>query len=285
MAVNNSIVKKENASFEAYVGSPNIKNWLNGLLGNEKESQKFVSSVVSAVSTNPTLQECANDTIISSALLASALKLSLAPSLGLAYLVPFKDKKNNRTVATFVLGYKGYIQLAIRSGYYKKITVLDIKEGELKTFDPLNEIIDAVLIEDEEAREKAETVGYYAMFEHINGFKKALYWSKAKMLIHADKFSKAFSKESYNQLLAGKIPESEMWKYSSFWYKDFDGMAFKTMIRQLISKWGIMSIDMQTAYDNDTDGIQTSENFIDDIPQVQAEPLKEDTAPFDPAQL
>ena len=90
--------------------------------------------------------------------------------------------------------------------------------------------------------------------------KKAMYWSKERMLAHADKYSQAFSlnatggrypKVSYADYEAGKVPESDMWKYSSFWYKDFDGMAYKTMLRQLISKWGVMSIDMQTALDSD----------------------------------
>ena len=94
------------------------------------------------------------------------------------------------------------------------------------------------------------------MFEYANGFRKAMYWSKKKMLAHADRYSQAFNKESYKKILEGKIPQEDMWKYSSFWYKDFDGMAFKTMLRQLISKWGIMSIDMQRAYDNDMATIQ-----------------------------
>ena len=124
----------------------------------------------------------------------------------------------------------------------------------------MDEEIEVKLIADESEREKAKTIGYYAMFEYTNGFKKAMYWSKEKMLAHADKYSQAFSLEatggscpkvSYADYEAGKVPESEMWKYSSFWYKDFDGMAYKTMLRQLISKWGVMSIDMQTALDSD----------------------------------
>ena len=98
------------------------------------------------------------------------------------------------------------------------------------------------------------------MFEYMNGFKKALYWTKKKMLVHADKYSQAFSlnattgkypKVSYADYEAGKVPEKDMWKYSSYWYKDFDGMAYKTMLRQLISKWGIMSIEMEKAYNSD----------------------------------
>ena len=98
-------------------------------------------------------------------------------------------------------------------------------------------------------------MGYYAMFEYENGFRKTLYWSKKKMLAHAEKYSPAFKRNggarSLELLQQGKIPEKEMWKYSSFWFKDFDGMAMKTMLRQLISKWGIMSIDLQTAVDKD----------------------------------
>ena len=146
---------------------------------------------------------------------------------------------------------KGYIQLAIRSGQYRKINVLPIKEGELVSFDPMTEEIEVNLIEDDEVRENTPTMGYYAMFEYTNGFRKAMYWSYKKMLNHADQYSKAFSKKSYEDLKAGKIPQDQIWKYSSFWYKDFDSMALKTMLRQLISKWGIMSIEMQQALEYD----------------------------------
>lgn len=103
----------------------------------------------------------------------------------------------------------------------------------------------------QDIREEAETIGYYAMFEYENGFRKTLYWSKKKMQAHADKYSSAYSLKIAGDIAQGKIPEKDMWKYSSFWYKDFDAMAMKTMLRQLISKWGIMSIDMQNAFDKD----------------------------------
>ena len=95
------------------------------------------------------------------------------------------------------------------------------------------------MIEDEEEREKAATIGYYAMFEYTNGFKKAMYWSKAKMEAHAIKYS------------AGYAADKRKGTQYTFWSKDFDGMAYKTMLRQLISKWGIMSIDLVTAIDAD----------------------------------
>lgn len=260
MEVKNSLVNKEpKQTFSAFLATDAMKKKINEMVGG-KDGQQFVTAIISAVSTNPQLSECENSSIVSAALLGQALKLSPSPQLGQYYIVPFNNSDRGCKVAQFQLGYKGYIQLAIRSGQYKKINVLAIKEGELIEYDPLNEEIKVNLIEDEELREQAKTIGYYAMFEYLNGFRKTLYWSKNKMLAHADKYSKAFSvnatkgkypKVSFADFEAGKVAEEDMWKYSSFWYKDFDGMAYKTMLRQLISKWGIMSVDMQTAMEKD----------------------------------
>lgn len=241
--------------FQAFIKNDQVLKNISSTLGDQTRTQKFVASVISAVSNNPQLQECQAPTIISAALLGEALNLSPSPQLGHYYMVPFQDKKAGVTNATFQLGYKGYIQLAIRSGQYKKLNVIAIKEGELISYNPLDEELNVQLIEDEYEREQRPTIGYYAMFELVNGFKKTLYWSKRKMMAHAEKYSSAFKfnggAESLEKLEAGQIPQKDLWKYSSFWFKDFDGMAYKTMIRQLISKWGIMSIDMQTAFTND----------------------------------
>lgn len=251
MVVQNSLVNRnQKGGLTAYLTQDAVKNQINKVVGG-KNGTRFVSSIVSAVQTTPALQECTNPSILSAALLGEALNLSPSPQLGQFYMVPFKNKKKGVTEAQFQLGYKGYIQLAIRSGYYKKLNVIAIKEGELIRYNPLEEEIEVSLIEDDIEREETPTAGYYAMFEYENGFKKSMYWSKKKMLAHADKYSAAFSAKSLELLEAGKIPDSEKWKYSSFWYKDFDGMAMKTMLRQLISKWGIMSIDLQTAIDKD----------------------------------
>lgn len=253
MAVNNSLAPKQGGkpqTFSAFLTQDAIKTRINSMVGGA-DGQRFITSIISAVSTNPALSECEHSTILSAAMLGESLKLSPSPQLGQYYLVPFNDKKRGCKVAQFQLGYKGYIQLAIRSGYYKKLNVLAIKAGELVKFDPLEEEIEVKLIEDDTQREALPTVGYYVMFQYQNGFKKAMYWSREKMMAHADKYSMAFSAEKYREILAGKIPQGEMWKYSSFWYKDFDGMAYKTMLRQLISKWGIMSIELQTAIDKD----------------------------------
>lgn len=257
MAVSNSLTKAPAKTFSNFLMGDAIKRKINETVGGTN-GQRFITSILSAVSANPTLQECEHGSIISAAFLGEALKLSPSPQLGQYYLVPFNKKSYDTNgkeikikVAQFQMGYKGYIQLAERTGVYKTINVLAIKEGELMKYDPLNETIEVNLIEDDDIREQTPTVGYYAMFEYLNGFRKNMYWTKKKMLSHADKYSMAFNKESYQKLLEGKISQKDLWKYSSFWYKDFDGMAYKTMLRQLISKWGIMSIDMQEAFKKD----------------------------------
>ena len=239
MAVGNKLATRSNQrmGMAAYLTNDAVKNQINQIVGG-KSGPRFISSIISAVQTNPALAECTNQSILSAALLGESLKLSPSPQLGQFYMVPFKDRERG-TVAQFTLGYKGYIQLAIRSGQYKKLNVLPIKEGELVSYNPLDEEIEVELIQDEEQREKAETIGYYAMFEYANGFRKTLYWSKAKMQAHAKKYSPGYASD----LRKGTA--------YTFWSKDFDGMAMKTMLRQIISKWGVMSIEMQTALETD----------------------------------
>ena len=239
MAVNNSLANRQpqRLGLAAYLSQDAVKNKINDVIGG-KDGQRFISAIVSATTANPALQDCSNSSILSAAMLGESLKLSPSPQLGQYYLVPFNDNKKGK-VAQFQLGYKGYIQLAIRSGQYKKLNVLAIKEGELIRFDPLNEEIEVRLIEDEDEREAAATIGYYAMFEYTNGFKKSMYWSKKKMEAHALKYSQGYAADKR---------KGTNW---TFWSKDFDGMAYKTMLRQLISKWGIMSIEMQMAMDGD----------------------------------
>ena len=254
MAVKNSlsVSKGQSVGLTAYLTQDAVKKQINSVVGG-KNGTRFISSIVSAVQTTPALQECTNSSILSAALLGEALNLSPSPQLGQFYMVPFDNKKKGCKEAQFQLGYKGYIQLAIRSGYYKKLNVIPIKEGELVHYDQLNEEIEVNLIEDDMVREETPTSGYYAMFEYENGFRKAMYWSKKKMLAHAEMYSFAFNRngggKSLELLEQGKIPDTELWKYSSFWFKDFDWMALKTMLRQLISKWGFKSIELQAAID------------------------------------
>lgn len=238
-----------------YLMGDEVKQRINQVVGG-KNGPRFISAVITAVNNNPDLQQCTKASVLSAALLGESLNLSPSPQLGQYFMVPF-DTKNGK-VAQFQLGYKGYIQLALRSGQYRKLNVLDIKEGELIRFDPLNEEIEVKMIDDEDLREETATIGYYAMFEYMNGFRKAIYWSRKKMEAHALKYSKGYA--------ADKRKGTD-W---TFWSKDFDGMAYKTMLRQLISKWGIMSIEMQTALDSDMalineDGTKT---YVDNDPGI-----------------
>lgn len=234
--MNNAIsTQAQRPKFSVMISTPGYQKMINNTLRDPKKAQRFVASITSAVATNPALQECDPATILSGALLGESLNLSPSPQLGQYYLVPFNNTKKGCKDAQFQLGYKGYIQLALRSGYYKHLNVIAVKAGELIRFDPLTEEVEVNLNPDELARENSATVGYLAMFEYLNGFRKTIYWSREKMEAHALRYSKGYAaKKGY-----------------TFWEKDFDAMAFKTMLRQLISKWGVMSIDLQTAFEAD----------------------------------
>lgn len=236
MAVKNSLSKAPNGAvkFSDFMLQDAVVDQIRKVVGDEKSGKRFATAIISAVNTNPSLAECSNRSIVAAALLGESLKLSPSPQLGQYHLLPFNDR-NKGKVAQFVIGYKGLIQLAIRSGQYKKLNVICIKDGELVKYDPLNEEIEVNLIEDVDEREDAPTIGYYAMFEYMNGFRKTIYWSKRKMERHALKYSPGYkAKKGY-----------------TFWEKDFDEMAQKTMLKQLLSKWGMLSIEMESAIEDD----------------------------------
>lgn len=268
--------------FSVSINKPNYQAMINRTIQDPDRARRFVSAIVSAVAVTPALQDCTPQTILSGALLGEALNLSPSPQLGQYYLVPFRDKKAGVTNAQFCLGYKGLVQLALRSGQYKRLNVLPIKAGELESWNPLTEEIKLKLIEDDTIREQTPTIGYYACFEYLNGFVKAIYWSKNKMIAHADRYSPAFSRDatdgkypkvSFADYEAHNYPAKDERLYSSFWYKDFDGMAQKTMLRQLISKWGIMSVDLQQAFEMD-DKIIVSETgeYLEPDDSTETEP-------------
>lgn len=252
MAINNQLARQGGGkpTFGATINSEGYKRLINQTLGDPKKAARFVTAITSAVATNPALQNCDASTIVSAGLLGETLNLSPSPQLGQYYLVPFNDRKNNRTTAQFQLGYRGMLQLAQRSGEYKRINAMPVKQGELIRYDPFNDEIELAYIEDEAQRESLPTIGYYAMFEYHNGFKKVLYWSKEKMEQHATKYSMGYRAH----------------KGYTFWEKDFDSMGVKTMLRQLLSKWGVMSLEMQKAYEADQGVIQADGtiDYVDD---------------------
>lgn len=247
--MSNSLAQRP--KFSVAIRSDAYKTLINNTLQDPKRASRFIAAVSSAVGATPALQECEAGSILTAALLGESLNLAPSPQLGQFYMVPFNDKKAGIKKAQFVLGYKGYIQLALRSGHYSDLDVMEIREGEYLGKDPATGKPRFQFIEDDDVRDTTPVIGYMAYFEYLNGFRKVLYWSRKKMMSHADKYSPAFSALAYEKLQRGEIPEKELWKYSSFWYKDFDDMAKKTMLRRLISRWGVMSIEMQQAFEAD----------------------------------
>lgn len=283
MTTSNQMVQQK-MPFSVAVNTPSMQKLIANALHDPARCARFTASIVSAVSVNQALQNCDRNTVISGALLGESLNLSPSPQLGQYYLVPFNNKKKGIQDAQFVLGYKGYVQLALRSGQYKSINVEIVKQGEYKGRDPMTGDPRFQFLEDDDEWERLPVIGYMASFEYLNGFRKVLYWSKEKMMNHADLYSAAFSRKAYENLIAGNIPQGEMWKYSSFWYKDFDSMAKKTMLRQLISKWGIMSTDIQVAYESDSRVIDETESG-QLVPQVEEESPQQLEEPQAAAQI
>ena len=258
--------------FSIAIQTDGYKKLINNTLGDPKRANKFIASISSAVATNPQLQKCDAGSILSGALLGEALNLSPSPQLGQFFLVPYdkKQKINGEWVvvesnAQFQLGYKGYIQLAIRSGQYKDIDVIDVREGEYLGRDKITGKHQFEFVENEVERENKPIIGYMAYFEYLNGFYKNIYWSKEKMQKHALEYSQAY---------ASDVKKGTTY---SFWSKDFNGMAFKTMLRQLISKWGVMSVEIQEAITKDMSVVKEDGSFdyVDNQPTVSTPNVEE----------
>ena len=231
------------SSIASYLSNEAVRGSIEKVVAG-KNMDRFVTSIVSAVQANPQLARCTNQSILSAALMGESLQLPPSPQLGYYYFVGYKNKKqiNGRwqevEEASFQLGWRGILQLAIRSGQYKSIVVNEIKEGEID-YNPITEEINLHPIMNPAEREKAKTIGYYAAFELVSGFKKEMFAPVEKIQAHAKQYSKSYRYD----LNSGKK--------SSVWSTNFDAMARKTMIRMLLSKWGIMSVEMQQAYIND----------------------------------
>lgn len=254
----NVVANTQKTTFKAFINSNAVQESIQNTLGDAVKTRTLTANLISAVSTNPALRDCTPTSIISSALVGESLKLAPSPQLGHYYMVPFNDTKTRTTKATFILGWKGYYQLALRSGQYKKLNAVAVKEGEPVKIDPINEDFEFNFIENPAERKKAKTVGYYAYFELVNGFKKAVYWTKEEMQIHAETYSKGYKAH----------------KGYTFWEKDFDSMALKTLYRQLISKYGIMSVEMQTAFMKDM-------TYSEELPTSKEELNTTETVYFD----
>jgi recombination protein RecT len=237
-------------------------------LGNR--SAQFVSSLVSMVNGSPELQKAfyeAPMTVIQAGLKAAAFDLPIDQNLGYAYIVPFKNSKKDadgnwtsKYEASFILGWKGMHQLALRTGAYKTINVVDIREGELKSYNRLTEEADVEFIEDDDLRETKPIIGYLGYYRLVNGAEKTIYMTIKQIENHEKKFRKG--------QYMGKG-----------WRDDFDAMARKTVYRKLIGKWGVMSIQYQSAQEGATLAQQMQEEYIDNAPAmvIESEPVVDDS--------
>ncbi|WP_123053118.1 recombinase RecT [Clostridium sp. JN-1] len=233
-SLKNELAKKEKEKlpkdpFKALVYSAGIKKRFEDML--DKQADGFITSLLNLKQDK--LKKCDNMTVLGSALKAASLKLPIDPNLGFAWIIPFKN--HGKLEAQFQIGYRGFIQMAQRSGQYKKLNVTEIYEGQLKSFNPLTEEIELDL----DNKQSDAVIGYAAYFRLLNGFEKMVYWSKEKVTSHAKRFSKSF----------GNGP----------WKTDFDAMARKTVLKNMLSTWGILSIDMQEAVISDNKIIKTDE--------------------------
>ncbi len=201
----------------------------------QDQAPLFIASLIDIYSNDKNLQKCEPKDVIMEALKAATLKLPINKQLGFAYIVPYGSEPQMQ------IGYKGYIQLAMRTGQYKYINADVVYEGELKGHNKLTGEVD---LSGEATSDKV--VGYFAYIETVNGFRKPLYWTKEKVLAHAKRYSKSFNSKS------------------SAWQTNFDEMALKTMLRNLLSKYGVMSVEMMNAFTADSADERTPEAQVED---------------------
>jgi len=224
---------------QGFLNVPKVKGYLDNVL--KERAGQFITSLVSLVNLETKLQKCKPKSIMMCGLKATSLNLPLDNNLGFAYVVPYGHE------AQFQIGYKGFIQLAMRTGQYRSINVIDIREGELTIWDALTETLTLHNIDDEKTREKAPIIGYAAMYELKNGFRKVIYRKKESLLAHGKRFSKAFT--------------------SGPWQSDTDAMCRKTLLKELLSKWGPLSTDIMEGIKADQaiirDNETTGEQFYD----------------------
>ena len=265
------VVKKPTVA--QFLGSTNVKKYVESVL--KERAGQFVTSLVSLANITPALKNCEPETLMYCGLKAASLNLPLDNNLGFAYAIPFKRKiKNDKNVvideiteAQFMLGYRAFVQLGQRTGLYKVMNTINIHKGELISWDPFTEELVLDLNQDLVARAKLPVIGYAGVFELLNGFKKVSYWPKERVLAHAQRFSKTFN--------------------NGPWQTDFDAMARKTVLKDMLSHWGPMSTEMAQAVKFDQAVIRKDEggepypDYVDgDVVEVKELPESSVEAEF-----
>ena len=259
---NTQLVDASKLGFKALMSTPQMKKKFTDIL--HEKSDSFMGSLMTLVGGDNYLSQAEPMTIIASALKAATMDLPIDKNLGYAYVVPFNryEKKGKNWIthneAQFILGYKGYIQLAQRSGQYKALNALAIYEGQLIDWNPLTEEFTF----DYKGKVSDEVIGYVGFFELLNGFKKTVYWTKQEIESHRIKNSKNKDKE----------------KLSGAWVDNYDSMAIKTVLRNLLSKWGLLSVEMQTAITSDEKVFRVDEDsdLIEETDLSDMEPLPQE---------
>lgn len=247
-----------NAMLNGILDGEKMRRRFDELLG--KRTPQFLSSLVSMINDNPDLQAAFYSnamSVIKSALQAASYDLPIDPSLGYAYIVPYKNK--GKPTATFIIGYKGMVQLCLRTGAYKCVPdAVDVREGELESYNRLTGEAVFNWIEDEDEREELPIIGYAGYFQLKNGAEKTIFMTVKQIKKHEQKNRKG----EY----MGKG-----------WRENFDAMARKTVIRRLCSKYALMSIEYQNGADKDTMNLATAlaaQDYPDDMVEI---PVDEET--------
>lgn len=264
----NQTVDPSKLGFRALMNTPTMKKKFTDIL--HEKSDSFMGSLMTLVGGDNYLSTAEPMTIIASALKAATMDLPIDKNLGYAYVVPFNRKEKvgkewiTHNEAQFIIGYKGYIQLAQRSGQYKALNALEVYEGQLIDWNPLTEEFTF----DYKARTSDKVVGYVGFFELLNGFKKTVYWTKDEVEAHRIKNAKGFDKT----------------KLTGAWRDNYDAMAIKTVLRNMLSKWGILSVEMQTAVTSDEKVFRVNENddLIEETNLEDMEPLPNERKQAEP---
>lgn len=239
---------------KSYLQRENVKKRFQDILG--EKSGQFISSIISAVSLNSKLQECVPESVVAAAAIGASLDLPINPSLGMAHIVPYKERGASKPKAQFQMGWKGFIQLAIRSGQYRNINIADVREGDIIA---INRITGEVTFNKELIVVPATNrpiVGYSLYFLLNSGYEKLFYMSKEECAEHGRRYSKSYD--------------------TGNWKTDFDGMGRKTVAKMGLSKYGILSIDMQKAMsldqaeiDNEGEVINYPDNPVNEPPPLE----------------
>lgn len=235
--MSNEIVVNNDALSEVkrLMKTKDVKSRFNMALG--EKAPQFMISIINAVASNNRLKYCNPNSIMAAAMVAASIDLPVDSNLGFSALVPYNN------ICQFQMMYKGYIQLAIRTGAYERMNCAEVYGDELEMYNPITgECIfteDFSSCKDRKSNDLNKVVGYYAWFRLKSGFVKELYMSKAEITEHAKKYSSAYRKDLYEKTR------------TSQWSINFDTMAKKTVLKLLLSRWGVLSVNMQRAIEAD----------------------------------